>query len=92
MSFGCDANAVVLVIEGYRISIAKYLRGVSTSYKFERNRSNIFRVKSVDVFGSKGRGGGRGGDAKTIISPNTPSGDIMICRWYYINILVQQKL
>ena len=40
------ANAVVLVIGGYQISIAKYLRG-------------------------------RGGDAKTIISPNTSFCDIM---------------
>ena len=67
------ANAVVLVIGGYQISIAKYLRGVSTypHIKFERDRLNIYRVR---VFASSGSTGGRGGDAKTIISPNTSWG------------------
>ena len=42
--------------------------------KFERDRLNIFRVR---VFTSSGTMGGRGGDAKTIISPNTSFGDII---------------
>ena len=68
------ANAVVLVIGGYQISIAKYLRGYLPSYKIERDRLNIVRVR---VFTSSGTTGGRGGgDAKTIISPNTSFGDI----------------
>ena len=57
------ANAVVLVIGGYQISIAKYLRGVSTLIYFERDRLNICRVR---VFTSSGSTGGR--DAKTIIN------------------------
>ena len=65
-----DMNAVVLVIGGYQISIAKYLRGVSTPHiKFERDRLNIYQVR---VFASSGSTGGQGGgDAKTIILPNT---------------------
>ena len=39
------ANAVALVIGGYKISIAKYLRGVYTHIKFESDRLNIFRVR-----------------------------------------------
>ena len=56
-------NAVVLVFGGYQI-------------KFERDRLNIFQVR---VFTSSGSTGGRGcgGDAKTIISPNTLFGDII---------------
>ena len=59
-------NAVVLVLGGYQIPIAKYLRGVSTLiYNLERNPLNIFRVSALTSSGSTG---GRG-DAKTI-SPN----------------------
>ena len=68
------ANTVVLVLGGYQISIAMYLRGVST-LKFERDPLNIFRVR---VLISPWSTGGRGrSDAKTIISPNTSFGDII---------------
>ena len=43
--------------------------------KFERDPLNIFRARALT---SPGSTGGRGGDAKTIISPNTSFGDIMI--------------
>ena len=66
-------NAVVLVLAGYQISIAKYLRGVSTHIKFERDRLNIFRVRVLTSSGSTGGGC----DAKTIISPYTSFGDII---------------
>ena len=71
------ANTVVLVLGGYQISIATYLRGgggggIYPHIKFERDGLNIFRVI---VFTSSGSTGG--GDAKTIISPNTLFGDIM---------------
>ena len=75
------ANAVILVIGGYQISIAKY-----PHIKFERDRLNIFRVRVLTLSGStgggRGRRGGRGGrggcgDAKTIISPNTSFDDII---------------
>ena len=45
------------------------------SFGCERDRLNICRVR---VFTSSGSTGGRGGDAKTIISPNTSFGDIII--------------
>ena len=45
--------------------------------KFERDRLNIFRVRVFTSSGSTGGGCGSGGDAKTIISPNTSFGDIM---------------
>ena len=49
--------------------------GIYPHIKFERDRLNIFRVR---VFTSSGSTGGHvGGDAKTIISPNTSFGDIM---------------
>ena len=62
------ANAVDLVLGGYQISIAKYFRG--GYIKFERDRLRVFTLS--------GSTGGRGGDAKTIISPNTSFGDIII--------------
>ena len=75
------ANAVVLVLGGYQISIATYLRGVSTLIiiNFERDPLNIFRVRVLTSSGSTGGGGGGGcgGDAKTIISPNTSFCDII---------------
>ena len=76
------ANAVVLVLGGYQISIATYLMGVSTLIQnFERDPLNIFRVGALTSSGSTGGGSGRGdGDAKTIISPNTLFGDIINVR------------
>ena len=60
------------------ISIAKYLSGgIYPHIKFERDRLNIFRVRVFTSSGSTG-GRGRGGDAKTIISPNAAFGDIII--------------
>ena len=71
-------NAVVLVLGGYQISIAKYLRGGIYPYiKFERDRLNICRVRVFTSSGSMGGGRG-GGDAKTIISLNTSFGDIIM--------------
>ena len=42
--------------------------GIYPYIKFERDRLNIFRVRVFTSSGSTGNGG-RGGDAKTIISP-----------------------
>ena len=64
------ANAVVLVIGGYFNNIVTH-GGIYPDIQFERNRLNIFRV---GVFTSSGSTGG--GDAKTIISPNTSFDDI----------------
>ena len=49
--------------------------GIYLHIKFERDRLNICRVRMFASSGSTGRG--RGGDAKTIISPNTSFGDII---------------
>ena len=69
------ANTVVQVLGGYHISIAARISGgIYSHIKFERDRLNIFRVR---VFRSSGSTGGHG-DAKTIISPNTSFGDIII--------------
>ena len=46
--------------------------GIYQHIKFERDRLNIFQVRVLTSSGSTG--GGRGGDAKTIISPNTSFG------------------
>ena len=51
--------------------------GIYPYIKFERDRLNIFRVRVFTSSGSTGGGGG-GRDAKTIISPNTSFGDIII--------------
>ena len=47
--------------------------GIYPHIKFERDWLNIFRVRVLTSLGSTGGGG----DAKTIISPNTSFGDIM---------------
>ena len=79
------ANAVVLVLRGYQIAIATYLRGATTLTHiiFERDPLNIFQVRALKSSGSTG-GGGRG-DAKTIISPNISFGDIINGRWFIGN-------
>ena len=76
------ANAVALVLRGYRISIATYnvpQGGIYAHIKFERDLSNIFRVRAFTSSGLTG--GGRGGDAKTRISPNTSFVDIIRSNW-----------
>ena len=57
--------------------------GIYPHIKFERDRLNIFRVRVLTSSGSAGGGRG-GGDAKTIISPNTSFGDIIKQKhtWY----------
>ena len=74
MSFGCEHSCS----SHRRVSNfnSKVLYGgIYPHIKFERDRLNICRVR---VFTSSGSTGGRGGDAKTIISPNTSFGDITI--------------
>ena len=63
---------VVLVLGEYQISIATYLSGVSTRI------SNLKEIRGIFFeFTSSGSTGGRGSDAKTIISLNTSFGDII---------------
>ena len=83
------ANAVVLVIGGYRVSNCNSKvpqpaqGGIYPHIKFERDMLNIFRVRVFTSSGSTPTGG-HGGDAKTksktIISPNTSFGDINIIK------------
>ena len=49
--------------------------GIYPHINFERDPLNIFRVRALTSSGSTGGRGG--GDAKTIISPNTSFGDII---------------
>ena len=51
--------------------------GIYPHIKFEKDRLNIFQVRVLTSSGSMGGGRG-GGDAKTMISPNTLFGDIII--------------
>ena len=74
MSFGCEHSSS----SHRRVSnfISKVPQGgIYPHIKFERDtcRLNILRVRVFTSFGSTG---GRGGDAKTIISPKTSFGDI----------------
>ena len=79
MLFGCKRSCS----SARRAFNSKVPQGVSTHIKFERDRLNIFRVR---VFTSSGStGGGRGGDAKTIISSNTSFGDIIINQTYIMH-------
>ena len=70
------ANAVVLDLGGYQISIATNLMGVSTLiYNLKEIRRILFELECSCHLSGRGRVGG--GDAKTIISPNTSFGDII---------------
>ena len=73
MSFGCERSCS----SNWRVSNynSKVLQGgIYPHIKFERDR---FRVRMFTSSGSMGGCGRGGGDAKTIISPNTLSGDII---------------
>ena len=76
MSFGCERSCS----SPRRVSNlnSKVPQGGIYPYiKFERDTLNIVRVRVFMWSGSTGGGRG-GGDAKTIISPNTSFGDIII--------------
>ena len=51
--------------------------GIYPHIKFERDPLNTFRLRVLTSSGSTGGGRGRGGAAKTMISPNTSFGDII---------------
>ena len=74
MSFGCERSCSSHQrVSNFNNKVPQ--GGIYPHIKFERDRLNIFRVR---VFTSSGSTGGSGGDAKTIISPNTSFGDIII--------------
>ena len=73
MSFGCERSCSShRRVSNFNSKVP--LGDIYPHIKFERGRLNICRVRE---FTSSGSTGGRGGDAKTIISPNTSFGDIM---------------
>ena len=79
MSFGCKRSCSShRRVSNFNSKVPQ--GGIYPHIKFERDRLNIFRVRVFTSSGSTG-GGGRGGgnsDAKTIISPNTSFGDIIM--------------
>ena len=73
MSFGCERScSSIWGVSNFNSKVPH--GGIYPHTKFERDPLNTFRVR---VFTSSGSTGGRGGDAKTIISPNTSFGDII---------------
>ena len=73
MSFGCERScSSPRRVSNFNSKVPQ--GGIYPYIKFERDMLNIFRVR---VFTSSGSTGGRGGDAKTTISPNTSFGDII---------------
>ena len=68
MSFGCERScSSPRRVSSFNSKVPQ--GGIYPHIKFERDRLNISRVKSVNVVRVYG-------DAKTIISPNTSFGDI----------------
>ena len=71
MSFGCERScSSPRRVSNFNSKVPQ--GGIYPYIKFERDRLNIFRVRVLTSSGSTG-----GGDAKTIISPNTSFGDII---------------
>ena len=76
MSFGCERScSSPRRVSNFNSKVPQ--GGIYPNIKFERDRLNIFRVRVLTSSGSTGGGRGGGGDAKTIISPNTSFGDII---------------
>ena len=72
VSFGCE-RICSSVLEN--INVPRGGGDIYPHIKLERDPSNIFRVRALTSSGSTGGRGRRGGgDAKTIISPNTSLG------------------
>ena len=70
MSFGCEHScSSPRRVSNFNSKVPQ--GGIYPHIKFERDRLNIFRVRVFTSSGSTGGGGRGGGDAKTIISPNT---------------------
>ena len=77
MSFGCERScSSTRRVSNFNSNVPQ--GGIYPHINFERAPLNIFRVRALTSSGSTGGGRGRGGgDAKTIISPNTSFGDII---------------
>ena len=82
MSFGCERScSSPQRVSNFNSNVPH--GGIYPQINFERDPLNIFQVRALTSSGSTGGRGG--GDAKTIISPNTSFGDIIIhISWWYI--------
>ena len=75
MSFGCQRScSSPRRVSNFNREVPQ--GGIYLHIKFERDSLNILRVRVFTSSGSTGGGRG-GGDAKTIISPNTSFSDII---------------
>ena len=75
MSFGCERScSSPRRVSNFNSKVPQ--GGIYPHINFERDSLNICRVRVLTSSGSTGGRGG-GGDAKTIISPNTSFGDII---------------
>ena len=73
MSFGCERScSSPWRVSNFNGNVPQ--GGIYPHVKFERDLLNIVRVRALTSSGSMGE---RGGDAKTIISPNTSFDDII---------------
>ena len=73
MSLGCECSCSShRRVSNFNSKVSQ--GGIYPHIKFERDNLFFFRVRVFKSFGSTG---GRGGDAKTIISSNTSFGDII---------------
>ena len=80
MSFGCERScSSPRRVSHFNSAVPQ--GGICPHINFERDPLNIVRVRTLTSSGSTGRRGG-GGDAKTIISPNTSFGDIIIDQFF----------
>ena len=79
MSFGCERScSSARRVSNFNSDVPQ--GGIYPHIKFERDPLNTFRLRA---FMSSGSTGGRGGIAKTIISPNTSFSDIIIEQGQY---------
>ena len=76
MLFGCEHSCSSRRVSNFNSNVPQ--GGIYPHINFESDPLNIFRVRALTSSGSTGRCGRGGGDAKTIISPNTSFGDIII--------------
>ena len=75
MSFGCECScSSPRRVSNFNSNVPQ--GGIYPHIKFESDPLNTFQLRVLTSSGSTG-GGGRGGAAKTIISPNTLFGDII---------------
>ena len=87
MSFGCERSCSSPPrVSNFNSNVPQ--GGIYPHINFERDSLNIFRVRALTSSGfTSGRGGG---DAKTIISPNTSFGDIITIGNSYMGHNVRQ--